>query len=83
VFFQPNNKEYLRHVGWYYRTGRLNQDVQIVPDESQAEIVVLTHERRWPQYLALRGRLRNLPVLHELIVEGVPLLTVYDVQRQP
>ncbi len=83
VFFQPNNKEYLRHVGWYYRTGRLNQDVQIVPDESQAEIVVLTHEKRWPQYFALRGRLRNLPVLHELIVEGVPLLTVYDVQRQP
>ncbi len=81
VFFQPNNKEYLRHVAWYYRTQRLNQDVQIVTHEAQAEIVVLTHERRWPQYGALRERLRGLPVLHELIVEGVPLLTVYDVGR--
>lgn len=81
VFFQPNNKEYLRHVEWYYRTGRLNQNVQIVPDESRAEIVVLTHEMRWPQYPALRERLRDRLVLHELAVEGVPLLTVYDVQR--
>ncbi len=80
VFFQPNNQEYLRHVDWYYRAGRLSPAVVIVPDESLADVVVLTHEMRWPQYPALRERLRGARAVHEIQVEGVPLLTVYEVR---
>jgi len=78
VFFQPNNPEYLRHAAWYYEAGRLNRNVVIVRQESDADIVVLTHERRWPQYGELRERFRTHRARHELVVEGVPLLTVYD-----
>ena len=63
---------------WYHEAGRLSPNVSVVPDESLADLVVLTHEKRWPEYPALRARLRGRPVLHELRVEGVPLLTVYD-----
>jgi hypothetical protein len=77
VFFQPNNVEYLRQVGWYYDTGRLNRNVVIVQNESEADIIVLTHEMRWPQYPALKERLKSHRALHELAVERVPLLTVY------
>lgn len=83
VFFQPNNKEYLRHAPWYYRARRLEPNVVIVNDESRADIVVLTHERRWPEYPALRDRLGRRPVLHELVVDGVPLLTVYAGDGHP
>jgi len=79
VFFQPNNKEYLRHVEWYYRAGRLRRNVVIVPEESMADLVVLTHEMRWPQYPALRSRLATRPVVHEIRVDGVALVTVYAV----
>jgi Dolichyl-phosphate-mannose-protein mannosyltransferase len=80
VFFEPNNKEYLRHVEWYYRAGRLRRNVVIVPEEGMADLVVLTHERRWPQYPALRARLAGRRVVHEIRVDGVALLTVYDVR---
>jgi len=52
----------------------------IVPEESQADVVVLTHEMRWPRYPALRARLRGHRVVHELQVDGVRLLTVYEVR---
>jgi hypothetical protein len=80
VFFEPNNKEYLRHVEWYYRAGRLRPAVVIVGEEGSADLVVLTHEMRWPQYPALRARLRGRRVVHEIVVDGVTLLTVYDVR---
>jgi hypothetical protein len=79
VHFQPNNKEYLQHVHWYYAAGRLRPDIVIVPEESQADVVVLTHEMRWPQYPALRARLSRLRAVHEIVVDGVTLLTVYEV----
>jgi hypothetical protein len=77
VFFEPNNTVYLRHASWYYDTGRLNRNVVIVPDESTADVIVLTHEMRWPQYPALKERLQTHRALHQLTVEHVPLLTVY------
>ena len=79
VHFEPNNKEYIRHAAWYYATGRLRDNVTIVSDASRADILVLTHEMRWPQYPAIRDRLRTSRVLHQIAVEGVPLLTVYEI----
>jgi 4-amino-4-deoxy-L-arabinose transferase-like glycosyltransferase len=80
VYFEPNNKEYVRHARWYYATGRLRDTVTIVSDASRADILVLTHEMRWPQYPAIRDRLRTSRVLHQIAVEGVPLLTVYEIR---
>ncbi|MCG3172340.1 MAG: hypothetical protein GMKNLPBB_00490 [Myxococcota bacterium] len=77
VYFSPNNKEYIRQAPWYYRTNRLNRNIRITANESEADIHVLTHENRWPQYPELRERLKSLPVLHEFSVEGAPLYTVY------
>ncbi len=83
VFFEPNNAEYRRHAPWYYDTGRLNRNVVITADEAGAEVIVLTHEMRWPQYPAIRERFRHRTPLHEVAVEGVPLLSVYDTGSTP
>lgn len=80
VYFEPNNKEYVRHARWYYATGRLRNNVTIVSDAASADILVLTHEMRWPQYPAIRERLRTFRVLHQILVESVPLLTVYEIR---
>jgi hypothetical protein len=83
VFFAPNNKEYARQAPWYYATGRLHRNVEIVADARMADIVVLTHERRWPTYQGFRESLQRFKPLHELSVEGLPLLTVYEMPSPP
>jgi hypothetical protein len=80
VYFEPNNKEYIRHARWYYATARLRGNVTIVSDASRADILVLTHEMRWPRYPAIRDGLRTSRVLHQIAVEGVPLLTVFEIR---
>jgi hypothetical protein len=76
VTFLPNNKEYLRNSPWWFRDGRIRGDLRFV-ELGQADVLVLTHERRWREYPALLERYRGLPQLWELRAEGVPLLTVY------
>jgi hypothetical protein len=76
VTFLPNNKEYLRNAPWWVADGRLRGDLRLTGLED-ADVLVLTHERRWPDYPALRDRHRGGPILWELRVEGVPLLDVY------
>jgi hypothetical protein len=75
VTFLPNNKEYLRNSPWWFRDGRIRGDLRFV-DLAAADVLVLTHERRWPEYPALAERYRAFPVLWQLETEGVPLLTV-------
>jgi hypothetical protein len=76
VTFLPNNKEYVRNAPWWVADGRLRRDLRLTGIE-EAEVLVLTHERRWPEYPALRERFGGRPALWELRVEGVPLLDVY------
>jgi hypothetical protein len=76
VTFLPNNKEYVRNSPWWVRDGRIRRDLRFVGLES-ADVLVLTHERRWPQYPELARRHAGLPELWRLEVEGVPLLTVF------
>jgi hypothetical protein len=75
VTFLPNNKEYLRSAPWWVTDGRLRRDLRLTGPE-EADVLVLTHERRWPSYPALREAYRDRPVLWVLRVEGVPLLDV-------
>jgi hypothetical protein len=76
ITFLPNNIEYGRNGRWWFADGRIRSDLRFV-DVNDADVLVLTHERRWPQYPELAARYASRPVLWQLQVEGVPLLTVY------
>lgn len=76
VHFLPNNKEYARTFPYLHRSGRLAPNI-VVSDLAQADLLVLTHERRWREYPDLYERYQDRPVLWELAVDRVPLLTVY------
>ena len=76
VHFEPNHKEYVRTWNWLARDGYLRRDIQTT-DESRADYVVLTHERRWATYPALAQRYLSWPVVHQAEVDGVRLYTVY------
>lgn len=78
VHFEPNHKEYVRTYRWLKKDGVISRNgVTLVDKADAADVVVLTHERRWSTYPALRERFRHRPVLHELRIERVPLYTVY------
>ncbi len=80
VSFLPNGKEYARNSPWWVLDGRLRPDLRFV-DSGEADVLVLTHEPRWPQYPELKAATQSLPMLWELRVEGVALLTAYRVRR--
>jgi hypothetical protein len=77
VHFLPNNKEYARTFPYLHRAGWLSRSIEVTHDLSSADVLVLTHERRWREYPALFERYAGRPVLWELSVDRVPLLTVY------
>jgi hypothetical protein len=78
VHVAPNHKEYVRTWRWLRKDGVLHRDGFIVESQlERADVVVLTHERRWSTYPALRERLRDWTVLAEQRLDGVPLWTVY------
>jgi 4-amino-4-deoxy-L-arabinose transferase-like glycosyltransferase len=76
VHFLPNNKEYARTFPYLHRSGRLAPNV-VISDLGSADLLVLTHERRWREYPQLYERYQGRPVLWELAVDRVPLLTVH------
>ena len=80
VHFLPNNKEYVRSAPWYRRDGLLREDIVITGEMNKAQYLVLTHEERWPEWPELRRRYAALTSLHEISVEGVPLLNVYKLK---
>lgn len=77
VHFEPNHKEYVRTYRWLQRDG-VTSRIQLVNDRKSADLVVLTHERRWSTYAALALELEawGTPV-YERALDGVPLYTVY------
>jgi hypothetical protein len=48
----------------------------------RADLLVLTHERRWREYTEHQARYRTRPRLAQHTVHGVPMFTVYDL-REP
>jgi hypothetical protein len=78
VHVAPNHKEYVRTWRWLRKDGVLRRGgFAVEANIDRADVVVLTHERRWITYPALRERLRGWPILAEHRVDGVPLWTVY------
>jgi hypothetical protein len=77
VNFQPNHKEYARTYRWLRNDSVIGRSTFTLVDKLEsADVVVLTHERRWSTYPALRERTRGWRVLHEKRIDGVPLYSV-------
>jgi len=76
VHFLPNNWEYVRTYKWYAQAGELRRDVQVVSSESQADWVIITHERRFARYGDDLGRYRGKPIVHEHTVDGTPIWSI-------
>lgn len=76
VHFEPNHKEYVRTYRWLEADGVIAA-VRLVKERARADLVVLTHERRWSSYPALLAELEGLTPIAEKRIDGVPLWTVY------
>jgi hypothetical protein len=81
VRFEPNHKEYARTYRWLLRDDVIER-VALVDASADgrraADIVVLTHERRWATYPALLDELTSTrTAVYEKSIDGVPLYTVF------
>lgn len=76
VHFEPNHKEYVRTYRWLEKDGVI-AGVRLVKERAQAEVLVLTHERRWSTYPGLKAELERLTPIAEKRIDDVPLWTVY------
>lgn len=76
VHFLPNNWEYVRTYKWYRIAGDLRKDIQVIRQERGANLVILTHERRFARYGNDLIRYRSKEVLEEKTIDGVPIWTV-------
>ena len=80
IHFEPNHKEYVRTYRWLKKGRRIRQSVKLTK-KKDADLVVLTHERRWKTYPGLYLRYRSWKVVYEKRIDGVPLYTVYENPR--
>lgn len=76
VHVAPNHKEYVRTFRWLERDGVI-EHIELTKDRARADVIVLTHERRWQSYPTLTAELEGLTPMAERRVDGVPLWTVY------
>lgn len=81
VHFLPNNWEYVRTYAWYHRAGELRVDIQVVDAEGKADLVVITHERRFARYGDDLRRYRDHGVLEEKILDGTPIWSILEARR--
>lgn len=77
IHYLPNHWEYERTFRWYHRADVLRDDLRATKSERAADIVIVTHERRFRRYGDDLARYRDRPVLHTTFVDGVPLWTAY------
>jgi hypothetical protein len=80
IHFLPNNWEYVRTYRWYHESGELRADIQVVNNESEANLVVITHERRFGRYGEDLTRYRTREILEERIIDGTPIWSVVKVR---
>jgi len=82
VHYLPNHWEYERTFRWYHRAGVLRDDVRATKREAAADLVIVTHERRFRRYGDDLQRFRDRPILFTRRVDGVPLWTAFG-RREP
>lgn len=77
VHFEPNHKEYARTYRWLAKDGVISRKLRLTKRREDAELLVLTHERRWSTYPRLLRQHRKLKKVYEKRIDAVPLYTVY------
>jgi Dolichyl-phosphate-mannose-protein mannosyltransferase len=82
VCFEPNPKEYVRTYRWLKRDGVIGSTLDVLRDCKGAELVVLTHERRWSSYPKKKEELSRGELLFEKRIDGVPLYSVRARERR-
>ncbi len=80
VYFLPNNWEYVRTYKWYLRAGELREDIKVTRSPGPAQLIVVTHERRFARYGNDLINMRDKEVLMESIQDGVPIYSVLKVK---
>ncbi|MCP4499320.1 MAG: glycosyltransferase family 39 protein [Deltaproteobacteria bacterium] len=76
IHFEPNHKEYVRTYRWFKKGKKVRQNLKL-SKKKDADLVVLTHERRWKTYPSLVERYATWEVVYEKRIDGVPLYTVF------
>ena len=79
VAFLPNPKEYTPYLARWQKSGDLHRNIRRAPPEN-ADLLVLTHERRWQEYPELQARYRTYRLAAQQKVAGVPLFSIYDLR---
>jgi hypothetical protein len=75
----PNPKEYAPYWRRWQASNQLSRSIRrALP--ARADLVLLTHERRWPEYPEWVARYRSARVAARRTVAGVPLYTIYDLR---
>ena len=59
--------------------GTLWKYIKVVKNERAAQWIIVTHERRFARYPADLRRYRGRKILHEKVLDGTPIWTVYEV----
>lgn len=80
VALVPNGKEYVSYIERWQHDGVLSSGVRAT-DETQADLIILSHERRWQDYPTLRARLRTHTLLESYTIADVPLFSIYHVEK--
>ncbi|MCB9651485.1 MAG: glycosyltransferase family 39 protein [Deltaproteobacteria bacterium] len=80
VHFLPNNWEYVRTYKWYRQGGELRDDIQVTQAPGQAQLIIVTHERRFARYGNDLLQHRKYEVLEEKVVDSVPIWSVLKVR---
>lgn len=78
VHFEPNHKEYARTYRWLAKDGVISRNLRLTKRKDDAELLVLTHERRWSTYPRLLREHRKFKKVYEKRIDNVPLYTVYE-----
>lgn len=81
VHFLPNNWEYVRTYRWYQKAGEVRPDLVVTDNESLADWIIITHERRFARYGDDLQRYRTSPVILEKMLDGVPIWSIVEGRR--
>ncbi len=79
VAVAPNQKEYTPYLARWQRLAELPRGVRLAR-VGQADLLLLTHERRWAAYPDLMAVHRGRPLLYRFAPGGVPLFSIYDLR---
>lgn len=77
IHFAPNGWEYERTYRWYRKDALFRADLQLTKSEPEADLVVLSHERRFRIYPEVLARIARRPLRFEKRVDATPVWSIF------